>query len=115
MATLEILTYRHTLHLHDALPINIHAEGYAAGEMKHGPIALIDEDVPIVVCAPSGPLFEKVAANVQEVVARGGKVILLSDAAGLARAGDQAAHRSEERRVGEECVSTGRSRWSPYH
>jgi glutamine---fructose-6-phosphate transaminase (isomerizing) len=70
----------------------IHAEGYAAGEMKHGPIALIDEDVPIVVCAPSGPLFEKVAANVQEVTARGGKVILFSDAQGLARAGDQAAH-----------------------
>jgi len=70
----------------------IHAEGYAAGEMKHGPIALIDEDVPIVICAPSGPLFEKTAANVQEVVARGGKVILLSDARGIARAGDQAAH-----------------------
>jgi glucosamine--fructose-6-phosphate aminotransferase (isomerizing) len=70
----------------------IHAEGYAAGEMKHGPIALIDEDVPIVVCAPSGPLFEKVAANVQEVVARGGKVILLSDAKGIARAGEQAVH-----------------------
>ena len=70
----------------------IHAEGYAAGEMKHGPIALIDEDVPIVVCAPSGPLFEKSAANVQEVVARGGKVILLSDAKGIARVGDQAVH-----------------------
>ena len=73
----------------------IHAEGYAAGEMKHGPIALIDEDVPIVVCAPSGPLFDKTAANVQEVVARGGKVILFSDAQGLARAGDQAAHTVE--------------------
>ena len=73
----------------------IHAEGYAAGEMKHGPIALIDEDVPIVVCAPSGPLFEKTAANVQEVTARGGKVILFSDAQGLARAGDQAAHKVE--------------------
>lgn len=70
----------------------IHAEGYAAGEMKHGPIALIDEDVPIVVCAPAGPLFEKVAANVQEVIARGGKVILLSDAEGISRVGDQAAH-----------------------
>jgi len=63
--------------------------------MKHGPIALIDEDVPIVVCAPSGPLFDKTAANVQEVVARGGKVILFSDAQGLARAGDQAAHTVE--------------------
>jgi len=73
----------------------IHAEGYAAGEMKHGPIALIDEDVPIVFCAPSGPLFEKTAANVQEVSARGGKVILFSDAQGLARAGDQAVHTVE--------------------
>jgi glucosamine--fructose-6-phosphate aminotransferase (isomerizing) len=70
----------------------IHAEGYAAGEMKHGPIALIDEDVPIVVCAPAGPLFEKTAANVQEVIARGGKVILLSDAEGIRRVGDQAVH-----------------------
>ena len=70
----------------------IHAEGYAAGEMKHGPIALIDEDVPIVVCAPAGPLFEKTAANVQEVIARGGKVILISDAEGIAQVGDQAAH-----------------------
>src|SRR3546814_7431045 len=105
MATLEILTYRHTLHLHDALPINIHAEGYAAGEMKHGPIALIDEDVPIVVCAPSGPLFEKVAANVQEVVARGGKVILLSDAAGLARAGAQADRKSTRLNSSHSCAS----------
>src|SRR3546814_16734134 len=60
--------------------------------MKHGPIALIDEDVPIVVCAPSGPLFEKTAANVQVVTARGGRVILLSDADGPARAGEPAAH-----------------------
>jgi glucosamine--fructose-6-phosphate aminotransferase (isomerizing) len=70
----------------------IHAEGYAAGEMKHGPIALIDEDVPIVVCAPSGPLFDKTAANVQEVAARGGKVILLTDAAGRAKLGAKAVH-----------------------
>jgi glutamine---fructose-6-phosphate transaminase (isomerizing) len=65
----------------------IHAEGYAAGEMKHGPIALIDETMPVIVCAPSGPLFEKSAANVQEVMARGGRVILLSDRAGIERAG----------------------------
>ncbi|MEM7173322.1 MAG: glutamine--fructose-6-phosphate transaminase (isomerizing) [Pseudomonadota bacterium] len=70
----------------------IHAEGYAAGEMKHGPIALIDEDVPVIVCAPSGPLFEKTAANVQEVHARGGQVILLSDKAGIAKVGDLAKH-----------------------
>ena len=49
----------------------IHAEGYAAGEMKHGPIALIDEDVPVIFCAPSGPLFEKTASNLQEVHAQG--------------------------------------------
>jgi glutamine---fructose-6-phosphate transaminase (isomerizing) len=48
----------------------IHAEGYAAGEMKHGPIALIDEDVPVIVLAPSGPLFEKTVSNMQEVRAR---------------------------------------------
>ncbi|MGI9451382.1 MAG: glutamine--fructose-6-phosphate transaminase (isomerizing) [Geminicoccaceae bacterium] len=57
----------------------IHAEGYAAGELKHGPIALIDEDVPVIVVAPPDPLFGKTASNLQEVVARGGKVILLSD------------------------------------
>lgn len=66
----------------------IHAEGYASGEMKHGPIALIDEAVPVIVLAPSGPLFEKTVSNMQEVMARGGKVVLISDAAGLADAGD---------------------------
>jgi glucosamine--fructose-6-phosphate aminotransferase (isomerizing) len=63
----------------------IHAEGYAAGEMKHGPIALIDENVPIIVAAPSDDVFEKTASNLQEAVARGGKVIVLSDAQGLKR------------------------------
>jgi len=63
----------------------IHAEGYAAGEMKHGPIALIDDKVPIIVLAPPDDLFEKTASNVQEVMARGGKVIMISDEAGLAR------------------------------
>ena len=66
----------------------IHAEGYAAGEMKHGPIALIDEHVPVIVLAPSGPLFEKTVSNMQEVQARGGRVLLISDAEGLASAGD---------------------------
>jgi glucosamine--fructose-6-phosphate aminotransferase (isomerizing) len=70
----------------------IHAEGYAAGEMKHGPIALIDDVVPVIVCAPSGPLFEKTASNVQEVIARGGRVILFSDAEGLRRFGTGADH-----------------------
>ena len=63
----------------------IHAEGYAAGEMKHGPIALIDKSVPIIAIAPSGPLFEKTASNVQEAAARGGQVIVLSDAEGAAK------------------------------
>ncbi|HEY6815802.1 MAG TPA: glutamine--fructose-6-phosphate transaminase (isomerizing), partial [Croceibacterium sp.] len=66
----------------------IHAEGYAAGERKHGPIALIDEAVPVIVLAPSGPLFEKTVSNMQEVRARGGKIVLISDAAGLAEAGE---------------------------
>jgi glucosamine--fructose-6-phosphate aminotransferase (isomerizing) len=66
----------------------IHAEGYAAGEMKHGPIALIDDLVPVIVLAPSGPLFEKTVSNMQEVRARGGKIILISDAKGLAEAGE---------------------------
>ncbi|MFM1983210.1 MAG: hypothetical protein RJB22_1929 [Pseudomonadota bacterium] len=66
----------------------IHAEGYASGEMKHGPIALIDELVPVIVLAPSGPLFEKTVSNMQEVRARGGKIILISDAEGLAEAGE---------------------------
>jgi glutamine---fructose-6-phosphate transaminase (isomerizing) len=66
----------------------IHAEGYAAGEMKHGPIALIDEAVPVIVLAPSGPLFEKTVSNMQEVRARGGKIVLISDARGLDEAGE---------------------------
>jgi glucosamine--fructose-6-phosphate aminotransferase (isomerizing) len=66
----------------------IHAEGYAAGEMKHGPIALIDEDVPVIVLAPSGPLFEKTVSNMQEVRARGGKIVLISDSKGIAAAGE---------------------------
>ena len=66
----------------------IHAEGYAAGEMKHGPIALIDENVPVVVIAPSGPLFDKTVSNMQEVQARGGKVLLISDYDGVEAAGD---------------------------
>jgi glucosamine--fructose-6-phosphate aminotransferase (isomerizing) len=66
----------------------IHAEGYASGEMKHGPIALIDESVPVIVLAPSGPLFEKTVSNMQEVRARGGKIVLVSDAEGIAEAGE---------------------------
>lgn len=63
----------------------IHAEGYAAGEMKHGPIALIDNSVPVIAICPSGPLFEKTASNLQEAAARGGKIIVFSDAEGAAK------------------------------
>lgn len=63
----------------------IHAEGLAAGELKHGPIALIDENVPVIVIAPFDELFDKTASNVQEVAARGGKVVFLSDADGAGR------------------------------
>ncbi|MDP2083030.1 MAG: glutamine--fructose-6-phosphate transaminase (isomerizing) [Pseudotabrizicola sp.] len=65
----------------------IHAEGYASGELKHGPIALIDADVPVIVLAPRDALFDKTVSNMQEVMARNGKVLLISDAAGLAEAG----------------------------
>ncbi|HEX3484059.1 MAG TPA: glutamine--fructose-6-phosphate transaminase (isomerizing), partial [Micropepsaceae bacterium] len=68
----------------------IHAEGYAAGEMKHGPIALIDRNVPVVVIAPHDELFDKTVSNMQEVMARGGKVVLISDRKGL----DEAAERT---------------------
>jgi glucosamine--fructose-6-phosphate aminotransferase (isomerizing) len=58
----------------------IHAEGYAAGELKHGPIALIDEKVPVIVVAPEDDLLDKTVSNLQEVAARGGRIILLSSA-----------------------------------
>ncbi len=69
----------------------IHAEGYAAGEMKHGPIALIDDGVPVIVIAPKDGLFEKTASNMQEVIARGGRVIFISDSDGAADLGGLAA------------------------
>lgn len=65
----------------------IHAEGYASGELKHGPIALIDAAVPVIVLAPKDALFDKTVSNMQEVMARNGKVLLLSDAAGVEGAG----------------------------
>jgi glucosamine--fructose-6-phosphate aminotransferase (isomerizing) len=64
----------------------IHAEGYAAGELKHGPIALIDENMPVVVIAPHDRVFEKTVSNMQEVAARGGRIILMTDAKGAAEA-----------------------------
>ena len=69
----------------------IHAEGYAAGEMKHGPIALIDPAVPVVVLAPSDRLFAKTVSNMHEVIARGGRILLVTDVAGEKSAGDGAA------------------------
>lgn len=65
----------------------IHAEGYPAGELKHGPIALIDEAMPVIVIAPHDQLFEKTASNMQEVAARGGRIILITDARGAAECG----------------------------
>ncbi|MEO1330873.1 MAG: glutamine--fructose-6-phosphate transaminase (isomerizing) [Pseudomonadota bacterium] len=70
----------------------IHAEGYASGELKHGPIALVDDNVPVVVLAPSEALFEKTVSNMQEVMARGGKVILISDREGVEAAGEGVWH-----------------------
>src|SRR4029079_11846413 len=64
----------------------IHAEGYAAGELKHGPIALIDENMPVIVIAPYDRVFEKTVSNMQEVAARGGKIILVTDPKGAAEA-----------------------------
>lgn len=66
----------------------IHAEAYASGELKHGPIALVDEEVPVIVMAPRDVLFDKTVSNMQEVMARKGKVILISDAEGLAEASE---------------------------
>jgi glucosamine--fructose-6-phosphate aminotransferase (isomerizing) len=64
----------------------IHAEGYAAGELKHGPIALIDEATPVIVIAPTDPLFEKTVSNMSEVAARGGPIVLITDGQGAAHA-----------------------------
>ncbi|WP_019955740.1 glutamine--fructose-6-phosphate transaminase (isomerizing) [Yoonia vestfoldensis] len=66
----------------------IHAEAYASGELKHGPIALVDPHVPVIVMAPRDSLFEKTVSNMQEVMARGGKVLLITDSQGAAEAGD---------------------------
>ncbi|ULB12102.1 glutamine--fructose-6-phosphate transaminase (isomerizing) (plasmid) [Cereibacter azotoformans] len=84
----------HPLALEGALKLKeityIHAEGYAAGELKHGPIALVDATVPVVALAPSNGLFDKLDSNIREVMARDGRVLLLTDAAGAARLGEAA-------------------------
>ena len=66
----------------------IHAEGYASGELKHGPIALIDHKMPVIVMAPRDALFDKTVSNMQEVMARDGMVCLVTDAAGASEASD---------------------------
>jgi glucosamine--fructose-6-phosphate aminotransferase (isomerizing) len=73
----------------------IHAEGYAAGELKHGPIALIDESLPVIVIAPHDGLYEKTVSNMQEVAARGGRIILISDHEGFLQAGLEPAAKIE--------------------
>lgn len=83
----------------------IHAEGYASGELKHGPIALIDEQMPVVVLAPHDAMFEKTVSNMQEVMARGGKIIMISDSEGVSKAGDGTWHRIEMPKVD--------SHWAP--
>ncbi|MER2534428.1 MAG: glutamine--fructose-6-phosphate transaminase (isomerizing) [Rhizobiaceae bacterium] len=96
----QLAQYRHVLYLgrdtnyplalEGALKLKeisyIHAEGYAAGELKHGPIALIDEEMPVIVIAPYDRIFDKTVSNMQEVAARGGKIILITDAKGAAHA-----------------------------
>lgn len=85
----------HPLAMEGALKLKeisyIHAEGYAAGELKHGPIALIEEGTPVVVLAPHDPLFEKTLSSVHEVVARGAEVILITDSRGAVEAGETAS------------------------
>jgi len=86
----------HPLAMEGALKLKeisyIHAEGYAAGELKHGPIALIEEGTPVVVAAPHDALFEKTLSNMQEVAARGAEIILITDEKGAALAVDTAEH-----------------------
>jgi glucosamine--fructose-6-phosphate aminotransferase (isomerizing) len=76
----------YTLALEGALKLKelsyIHAEGYPAGEIKHGPIALVDEDVPVIILAPSDPLFPKTVSNLEEVKARGGQIVFIGDSRG---------------------------------
>ena len=71
----------------------IHAEGYAAGELKHGPIALVDENVPVIVIAPRDELYDKTVSNMEEVAARGGKIVLLTDSEGLQTHGERTFQR----------------------
>ena len=95
----------------------IHAEGYAAGELKHGPIALIDENMPVIVIAPHDRIFEKTVSNMQEVAARGGKIILITDRKGAAQrqrqddGDDRAAGRAGNHRA--DASMRCRSRCSP--
>ena len=86
----------HAIALEGALKLKeisyIHAEGYAAGELKHGPIALVDENVPIIGILPSNELFNKTASNLAEVYARGGKIISITDEKGSSKIHDISSH-----------------------
>ncbi len=121
----ELSHYRHVLYLgrdtnfplamEGALKLKeisyIHAEGYAAGELKHGPIALIDENMPVIVIAPHDRIFEKTVSNMQEVAARGGKIILITDKKGAAQVGmetdgnHRAAGRAGDHHATDLCAS----------
>ena len=86
----------------------IHAEGYAAGELKHGPIALVDEATPVIVIAPTDALFDKTMSNMSEVIARGGRVVLITDAGGRGARAPPAARVVDRPGV----RSADRARWS---
>ena len=86
----------------------IHAEGYAAGELKHGPIALVDEAMPVIVVAPSDELMEKTLSNMQEVAARGGQIILVTDAEGASTHRRRASPRPSSFR---KCRASSRRSW----
>ncbi len=78
----------------------IHAEGYAAGELKHGPIALVDEDLPVIVIAPPDGVFEKTVSNMQEVAARGGRIVLIGGEGGRRSLGPEAPRLDRDARHG---------------
>jgi len=85
----------------------IHAEGYAAGELKHGPIALIDENMPVVVIAPYDKVFEKTVSNMQEVAARGGKIILMTDGQGRGGSDHRIPGHDRDARHGRDLYADG--------
>ena len=93
----------------------IHAEGYAAGELKHGPIALIDETMPVIVIAPYDRVFEKTVSNMQEVAARGGKIILVTDPKGAREAAGRVAGQARAARDAVDGDAAGLCGSGPAH